>query len=159
MRQTRCHVYYFIAPDTVYYILIWIDHKFLPVSDHIGGNQTRQLEKFQEKAQHQLQEYVVTSYPAQADRLCKLLLRLPALRLLNPTIMEELFFAGLIGSVQIDSIIPYILRMETAEYTMAAAMNSVGITTAGGHPEDSMSPVSMTTTDHISNIVTNVMPQ
>ncbi len=31
--------------------------------------------------------------------------------------MEELFFAGLIGSVQIDSIIPYILRMETAEYS------------------------------------------
>jgi len=31
--------------------------------------------------------------------------------------MEELFFAGLIGNVQIDSIIPYILRMETAEYS------------------------------------------
>ena len=30
--------------------------------------------------------------------------------------MEELFFAGLIGNVQIDNIIPYILRMETAEY-------------------------------------------
>lgn len=32
--------------------------------------------------------------------------------------MEELFFSGLIGSVQIDSIIPYILRMETAEYNL-----------------------------------------
>lgn len=30
--------------------------------------------------------------------------------------MEELFFSGLTGSVQIDSIIPHILRMETAEY-------------------------------------------
>lgn len=53
------------------------------------------------------------------------MLKLPALRLLNPTIMEELFFAGLIGSVQIDSIIPYILRMETAEYPMAAAMSTM----------------------------------
>jgi hypothetical protein len=35
--------------------------------------------------------------------------------------MEELFFAGLIGSVQIDSIIPYILRMETAEYNSQMA--------------------------------------
>uniref|UniRef100_Q26622-2 Isoform 2 of Orphan steroid hormone receptor 2 n=1 Tax=Strongylocentrotus purpuratus TaxID=7668 RepID=Q26622-2 len=34
-------------------------------------------------------------------------------------IMEELFFAGLIGNVQIDSIIPYILRMETADYNSA----------------------------------------
>lgn len=35
--------------------------------------------------------------------------------------MEELFFAGLIGNVQIDSIIPYILRMETAEYNTQMA--------------------------------------
>lgn len=32
--------------------------------------------------------------------------------------MEELFFAGLIGSVQIDSIIPYILRMEPTQYNV-----------------------------------------
>ncbi|KAG2460042.1 NR2C2 protein, partial [Polypterus senegalus] len=45
-----------------------------------------------------------------------LLLRLPALRLMSAAITEELFFAGLIGNVQIDSIIPYILKMETADY-------------------------------------------
>ena len=134
---------------------------FQPVvsSDHLGGQHTLQLEKFQEKAQHQLQEYVVTSYPAQADRLCKLLLRLPALRLLNPSIMEELFFAGLIGNVQIDSIIPYILRMETAEYTMAAAMNSVGISSSsGGNDNVSSNNVSISNTDHINSIVSSVMP-
>lgn len=49
-------------------------------------------------------------------RLSRLLLRLPALRLMSAAITEELFFAGLIGNVQIDSIIPYILRMETADY-------------------------------------------
>lgn len=41
----------------------------------------------------------------------RLLLRLPPLRALEPNILEELFFAGLIGQVQIDSVIPYILRM------------------------------------------------
>lgn len=43
-------------------------------------------------------------------------MRLPALRLMNSSITEELFFTGLIGNVSIDSIIPYILKMETAEY-------------------------------------------
>lgn len=35
---------------------------------------------------------------------------------MSAAVMEELFFAGLIGNVQIDSIIPYILRMETTDY-------------------------------------------
>lgn len=30
--------------------------------------------------------------------------------------MEELFFAALIGTVHIDSVIPYILRMDQTEY-------------------------------------------
>lgn len=49
-------------------------------------------------------------------RLSKLLVRLPALRLISAAVTEELFFAGLIGNVQIDSIIPYILKMETTDY-------------------------------------------
>lgn len=49
-------------------------------------------------------------------RLSKLLLRLPALRLISATVTEELFFSGLIGNVQIDSIIPYILKMESTDY-------------------------------------------
>lgn len=43
-------------------------------------------------------------------------MRLPALRLMSSGITEELFFTGLIGNVPIDSIIPYILKMETADY-------------------------------------------
>ena len=43
--------------------------------------------------------------------------------------MEELFFAGLIGNVQIDSIIPYILRMETAEYNSQMASQGLLQTT------------------------------
>ncbi len=56
--------------------------------------------------------------------LSKLLVRLPALRLMSAAVTEELFFTGLIGNVQIDSIIPYILKMESTDY------NSQPISTA-----------------------------
>lgn len=44
--------------------------------------------------------------------MSSLLLRLPALRQMEAGITEELFFAGLIENVQIDSIIPHILKMD-----------------------------------------------
>ncbi|KAJ8370888.1 hypothetical protein SKAU_G00109160 [Synaphobranchus kaupii] len=84
--------------------------------DHPGLNSTSQIEKFQEKAQMELQDYVQKTYPDDTYRLARILMRLPALRLMSSNITEELFFTGLIGNVPIDSIIPYILKMETAEY-------------------------------------------
>lgn len=71
-----------------------------------------------------MREYEEQEYGEQPDRLVRLLLRLPALRALSPEIMEELFFAGLIGNVQIDSIIPYILKMETGEYNTQMGLSS-----------------------------------
>lgn len=82
------------------------------------------MERFQEKTQHELQFYDQSVYPDQTDRLGKLLLRLPALRQLSPSIMEELFFTGLIGNVEIDSIIPYILRLDTADYNVLLKGNN-----------------------------------
>ncbi|KAG5838461.1 hypothetical protein ANANG_G00223940 [Anguilla anguilla] len=84
--------------------------------DHPGLSSTSQIEKFQEKAQMELQDYVQKTYPDDTYRLARILMRLPALRLMSSNITEELFFTGLIGNVPIDSIIPYILKMETAEY-------------------------------------------
>ncbi|CAI9715051.1 orphan steroid hormone receptor 2 isoform X3 [Octopus vulgaris] len=77
---------------------------------------SKQVERFQEKAHIELRHHIQELHPQNQNRLSKLLLRLPPLRSVNPSIMEELFFSGLTGSVQIDSIIPHILRMETAEY-------------------------------------------
>ncbi|XP_018568836.1 orphan steroid hormone receptor 2 isoform X2 [Anoplophora glabripennis] len=71
----------------------------------------KQIEKLQEKSFQGLRSYVNNCFPDDNDRFPKLLLRLPPLRALEPNILEELFFAGLIGQVQIDSVIPYILRM------------------------------------------------
>ncbi|KAJ8016177.1 hypothetical protein DPEC_G00004490, partial [Dallia pectoralis] len=84
--------------------------------DHPGLNGCSQIEKFQEKAQMELQDYVQKTYPDDTYRLTRILMRLPALRLMSSGITEELFFTGLIGNVSIDSIIPYILKMETADY-------------------------------------------
>uniref|UniRef100_A0A671KLP8 Nuclear receptor subfamily 2 group C member 2-like n=1 Tax=Sinocyclocheilus anshuiensis TaxID=1608454 RepID=A0A671KLP8_9TELE len=84
--------------------------------DHPGLSSCSQIEKFQEKAQMELQDYVQKTYPDDTYRLARILLRLPALRLMSSSITEELFFTGLIGNVPIDSIIPYILKMETADY-------------------------------------------
>ncbi|KAM8830011.1 nuclear receptor subfamily 2 group C member 2 isoform 2-T2 [Synchiropus picturatus] len=84
--------------------------------DHPGVDSSGQIEKYQEKALMELQDYVQKTYPDDTYRLTRILTRLPALRLMNSSITEELFFTGLIGNVSIDSIIPYILKMETAEY-------------------------------------------
>ena len=69
--------------------------------DHIELPSPRKIEKIQEKALSELQEYESRAYPESPDRYTKLLMRLAALRLMNPNIMEELFFAGLIGNVQV----------------------------------------------------------
>ncbi|KAK9718859.1 Ligand-binding domain of nuclear hormone receptor [Popillia japonica] len=71
----------------------------------------KQVEKMQEKSFQALRTYTNQSFPDDTDRFPRLLLRLPPLRALEPQILEELFFAGLLGQVQIDSVIPYILRM------------------------------------------------
>nr|CAD7405938.1 unnamed protein product [Timema cristinae] len=85
-------------------------------TDLPGLGSKRQVEKFQEKAFQELRTYVSQTFPEDRDRFPRLLLRLPLLRALQAHVMEELFFAGLIGNVQIDSVIPYILRMEEGEY-------------------------------------------
>jgi testicular receptor 2 len=67
-------------------------------------------------ALHSAQSLLTLPVSASSFRLSRLLLRLPALRLMNATITEELFFKGLIGNVRIDSVIPHILKMEPADY-------------------------------------------
>ncbi|XP_068082275.1 orphan steroid hormone receptor 2 isoform X2 [Anabrus simplex] len=86
-------------------------------SDQPGLSMRRQVEKFQKKAFQELRGYVNQTFPEDRDRFPQLLLRLPPLRSLQPKVIEELFFAGLIGNVQIDSVIPYILRMEGGDYS------------------------------------------
>lgn len=112
--QEFCNGMSKLTPDSYVYAYLKAIVLFSP--DHPGIDNTLQIERFQEKAYMELQDYVTKTYPEDTYRLSKLLLRLPALRLMSAAVTEELFFAGLIGNVQIDSIIPYILKMESTDY-------------------------------------------
>ncbi|XP_076057475.1 nuclear receptor subfamily 2 group C member 2-like isoform X2 [Oratosquilla oratoria] len=83
--------------------------------ENVTSGKRGQIERVQERAALELKHYIEDTYHDSPDRFTKLLLKLPSLRALQPQVMEELFFAGLIGNVQIDSVIPYIMKMEMAE--------------------------------------------
>uniref|UniRef100_A0A3B3C1S9 Nuclear receptor subfamily 2, group C, member 1 n=1 Tax=Oryzias melastigma TaxID=30732 RepID=A0A3B3C1S9_ORYME len=112
--QEFCNSMTKLSPDAYEYAYLKAIVLFSP--DHPGIDDIPQIEMFQEKAYTELQDYITRTYPEDSYRLSKLLLRLPALRLISAAVTEELFFAGLIGNVQIDSIIPYILKMESTDY-------------------------------------------
>lgn len=71
----------------------------------LAGVWHKKVEVLQDAAWTELQQRV------SSDRLPRLLLRLPPLRSINPRILEDLFFAGLIGRVSVASVVPYILSM------------------------------------------------
>lgn len=112
--QEFCNSMSKLTPDSYEYAYLKAIVLFSP--DHPGIDSISQIQFFQELAYTELQDYVTRTYPEDCYRLSKLLLRLPALRLISASVTEELFFAGLIGNVQIDSIIPYILKMESTDY-------------------------------------------
>ena len=61
-------------------------------------------------------DYTNALHPGDKNRFPRLLLLLSPLRSLHADTLEDLFFSGLIGNIQIDSVIPYILKMEPREY-------------------------------------------
>lgn len=89
------------------------------LQDLIGVNNPRQVDHFREKAVSELRSYCDEHAMDEGNadhRFSKLLLSLAPLKSIQPDVLEELFFAGLIGNVQIDSVVPYILKMEASEY-------------------------------------------
>lgn len=66
----------------------------------------KKVEVFQEAACTELQQRVGN------ERLPKLLMRLAPLRSINPRVLEDLFFAGLIGRASVASVVPFILGMQ-----------------------------------------------
>jgi len=104
----------------------------------------RQMDQLQERIQCEFVQALTKTMGGEnnsqvvSSRIARLTLRLLPLKTFLAGTMEELFFAGLIGNVQIDNIIPYILRMETAEYNMHMAGQTLNV------PTPSLSQVSMT---------------
>ncbi|KAJ1179647.1 hypothetical protein NDU88_004881 [Pleurodeles waltl] len=66
-------------------------------SDACGLSDVAHVESLQEKSQCALEEYVRSQYPNQPTRFGKLLLRLPSLRTVSSSVIEQLFFVRLVG--------------------------------------------------------------
>lgn len=83
-------------------------------TDNVGvhPNQRPKIEKIQELAVHFLRTFANQNMSHRDERIPKLLLKMSALRTLDPVIIEDLFFTNLlIGQVQIENVIPYILKL------------------------------------------------
>lgn len=82
---------------------------FLPpvaaLADACGLSDAAHIESLQEKSQCALEEYVRSQYPNQPSRFGKLLLRLPSLRTVSSSVIEQLFFVRLVGKTPIETLI------------------------------------------------------
>ncbi|CAG5093724.1 Similar to Nr2c2: Nuclear receptor subfamily 2 group C member 2 (Mus musculus) [Cotesia congregata] len=87
-------------------------------SDNILADAWRKkVEVLQEAAWTELQQRIGS------DRLPRLLMKLAPLRAINPRVLEDLFFAGLIGRVSVASVVPYILGMQDCKTESDAQMH------------------------------------
>ncbi len=78
----------------------------------VHPNQRPKIEKVQELAVHFLKTFTNQNVSHRDGRMSKLLLKTSALRTLDPVVIEDLFFTNLlIGQVQIENVIPYILKL------------------------------------------------
>lgn len=80
---------------------------FVPacLPDACGLSDAAHIESLQEKSQCALEEYVRSQYPNQPSRFGKLLLRLPSLRTVSSSVIEQLFFVRLVGKTPIETLI------------------------------------------------------
>ncbi|XP_037616107.1 COUP transcription factor 2-like isoform X1 [Sebastes umbrosus] len=74
-------------------------------TDACGLSDMAHVEGLQEKSQCALEEYVRSQYPNQPNRFGKLLLRLPSLRTVSSSVIEQLFFVRLVGKTPIETLI------------------------------------------------------
>jgi hypothetical protein len=104
------------------------------------GADHHSVERLQDKVVSELADYTTSTHPGDKNRFPRLLLLLSPLRSLHADTLEDLFFSGLIGNIQIDSVIPYILKMEPREY-----QNHLGVKEEPSVPAESLeSPPSAT---------------
>ncbi|XP_022597132.1 COUP transcription factor 2-like isoform X2 [Seriola dumerili] len=74
-------------------------------TDACGLSDVAHVDGLQEKSQCALEEYVRSQYPNQPNRFGKLLLRLPSLRTVSSSVIEQLFFVRLVGKTPIETLI------------------------------------------------------
>lgn len=85
------------------------------------------IENLQEKAQAALEEYLRQQHPSQASRFGKLLLRLPALRLIRPGVIEGLFFSRMIGNYSVENLLSGMLMSGNSFNSAYCGTNNTGM--------------------------------
>jgi len=108
-------------------------------TDKLQTAGSRLMERYQQRCVQELHDYDMQNFPDSITRPSLLCISLASVRLLSPTIIEELFFAGLIGSVEIGSIIPYIMRLDAVEYAALLRGGGIAVTTASASASPSFS--------------------
>ena len=91
--------------STITYILIVIaiaDHH-IPVTD------PTHIESLQEQTHCAFKRYMDNKHPTQPERFAKVLLKLPSIRTIDRSVIEELFFVPLIDTVRIADIMDSIV--------------------------------------------------
>lgn len=78
---------------------------FLSLSDAPGLSDAAHIDNLQEKSVLALEEYIKSQYPSHMNRFGKILLRLPALKLVSSNVIKEIFFVRLVGKTPIESLI------------------------------------------------------
>lgn len=84
---------------------VFVSVSFSLSADACGLSDVAHVEGLQEKSQCALEEYVRSQYPNQPNRFGKLLLRLPSLRTVSSSVIEQLFFIRLVGKTPIETLI------------------------------------------------------
>lgn len=87
----------------------------VPILDQLSSS-SEYLNLICDAAVTQLRAHCSGPAGGDGNRFSKLLLRLSPLRSLQCDVIEEIFFTGLIGNIQLDTVLPHILQMETNEY-------------------------------------------
>ena len=103
----------------------WLMHSnsILIFSDAVGLTSPQVIEQLQEKSQCALEEYCKSHYPNQPTRFGKLLLRLPSLRTVSATVIEQLFFVRLVGKVPIETMIKDMLMTGNFQWPSSSIPN------------------------------------
>ena len=79
--------------------------KILFIAEIFGLRDTGTVEVLQDQAQVLLGEYVRHQYPRQPTRFGKLLLVMPALRVISGAVIAKLFFKETVGNIPVERLI------------------------------------------------------
>lgn len=85
--------------------------QFLPNVSLDGSpiTQPQQIEILQDTSQSSLEQYIRTQYSSQPTRFGKLLLMLSSLRKIEPTVIEQLFFADVLRGASMGDVLKKML--------------------------------------------------